>query len=185
MYVKLDENGIVLKYPYSKEDLKAENPSVSFPDTLTSKVLDPFNVKEVSITSRPLYNKASEKVVEDFPVEQLGGWFQQWKKVPLSAEEKESKKLEIEQEIQKQVQSQLDSFAQSRYYNNILSATSYINSTNPKFASEAQYALELRDNTWSALLTILNEVTQGTRDMPSSLGDIIDELPLMQWPDEV
>lgn len=90
------------------------------------------------------------------------------------------------QEIIKQytdaVQARLDSFARTRGYDSVLSCTSYANSTNPKFAAEAQYMIQARDNTWTTCYQILNEVMSGTREIPT-LDELMNELPPLAWPD--
>lgn len=49
------------------------------------------------------------------------------------------------------VERQLDEFARTRGYDNMLSACTYATSKNEKFAREGQYCVELRDATWGKL----------------------------------
>lgn len=79
-------------------------------------------------------------------------------------------------------QQRLDQFAQTRGYDNILSATTYASSPNPKFAQEGQYALQQRDATWTKLLEILAEVEANTRPKPQGYQDVETELPALAWP---
>lgn len=79
-------------------------------------------------------------------------------------------------------QLRLDTFAQTRHYDGILSACTYATSSVPKFAAEGQYCVNARDATWSALYAILAEVLGGTRAMPTSFADIADDLPTLTWP---
>ena len=58
----------------------------------------------------------------------------------------------------------------------------YATSTVPKFQQEGQYAVNARDNTWATLYTILGEVQQGTRPVPSGFADIEPLLPALVWP---
>lgn len=90
--------------------------------------------------------------------------------------------LEIQQEIIKAVQLRLDTFAQSRNYDSILSACTYSTSVIEKFSSEGQYAVNARDMTWAELYTILGEVQTGERPMPTGYADIESELPVLSWP---
>jgi hypothetical protein len=84
--------------------------------------------------------------------------------------------------VARAVQNRLDAFAQSRGYDGILSAATYATSSVPQFADEGQYAVQVRDATWSALYTILAEVQAGTRPLPAGYGDIDGELPALAWP---
>lgn len=81
-------------------------------------------------------------------------------------------------------QAALDAFAETRNYSGIMSACTYVSSTNPKFAAEGAYCVQLRDDTWAKLYTMLAEVQAGTRAIPSSFTDIAPELPVSSaaWP---
>ena len=91
--------------------------------------------------------------------------------------------LEIQQEIIKAVQLRLDTFAQSRNYDSILSASTYATSAILKFQTEGQAAVNARDSTWATLYTILAEVQGGTRPMPTGYVDIEPDLPQLTWPE--
>lgn len=80
------------------------------------------------------------------------------------------------------VQKRLDTFAHTRNYDNILSACTYATSTVPKFKTEGQYCVDLRDSTWSTLYTLLAEVEAGTKPMPATVEEVISLLPTMEWP---
>ena len=77
-----------------------------------------------------------------------------------------------------EVQFYLDSTAQERGYDGILSLCSYATSKNPKFGKEGQAGVEWRDAVWSKCYEILEEVQAGTRTAPT---DIISELPIFTW----
>lgn len=79
------------------------------------------------------------------------------------------------------VQQHLDTFAQTRNYDGILSVASYSTSTVPKFAAEGQYAAEARDATWAKCYEILAAVEAGSRPMPT-LDELLSELPKLVWP---
>lgn len=89
---------------------------------------------------------------------------------------------EMQAEIVEAVQRRLDSFAQTRNYDNILSACTYASSSVPRFASEGQAAVDARDATWATLYTLLGEVQAGTRPMPESFADVEPLLPVLEWP---
>lgn len=88
----------------------------------------------------------------------------------------------VEAQIVGAVQARLDSFAQTRNYDGILSACTYATSAVAKFRAEGQYCVDARDATWSAMYGILAAVQAGTRAMPSEFADIESSLPLLAWP---
>lgn len=88
---------------------------------------------------------------------------------------------QVEAEFVKVIQGQLDSFARTRNYDDILSACTYTSSSVPKFAAEAQYCVLARDQTWAAAYAILAQVTAGTRTMPT-VAAVLTELPTLVWP---
>jgi hypothetical protein len=84
--------------------------------------------------------------------------------------------LEIE------TQKRLDVFAQTRGYENINSATTYINSSVTKYKNEGTYAATARDSTWSALYQIIEDATDGKRKKIVAFSEIVSELPTLVWP---
>ena len=91
--------------------------------------------------------------------------------------------FDVQGEILKKTQERLDNFAKTRNYDNILSACTYAASTVPRFASDGQYCINLRDATWAILYSVLADVVSGARPMPNSFYDIETLLPLMEWPE--
>lgn len=96
------------------------------------------------------------------------------------AAESEVAKAKLQSAIVSQVQVRLDTFAQTRNYDSILSAATYAASSNEVFKAEGLKAVELRDATWSALYTILAAVEAGTR-VVESYADIEADLPVLSW----
>jgi hypothetical protein len=88
---------------------------------------------------------------------------------------------EIVAEFMAKVQSRLDAFARTRGYDGILSACTYATSTNPKFAVEGQYCVQVRDATWATCYQILNAVQSNQRPVPT-WEEVEAELPVLQWP---
>jgi hypothetical protein len=88
---------------------------------------------------------------------------------------------EIIAEFAAKVQARLDAFARTRGYDGILSACTYVASTNSKFAAEGQYCVQVRDATWAKCYEILNDVQSGQRPIPT-WEEFEAELPILQWP---
>ena len=101
---------------------------------------------------------------------------------PTEEEQKAAKQAEMTDAIQKA----LDDFAKTRNYDGILSACSYATSSNTKFAAEAAYCVQLRDETWAMGYDILAAILAGEREIPTA-EQLIAELPVgsAQWPDIV
>lgn len=87
----------------------------------------------------------------------------------------------LQKEIINRTQSRLDDFAKSRGYDSILSACTYVASLVPRFASDGNVAVRLRDATWAKLYEILGEVEANKRPIPSGFGDIEADLPALAW----
>jgi len=82
----LVENQTVKSYPYSLNQLKTDNPNVSFPSVVSEATLASFGVFTVTATNPPGFDP-SVNVVEDTPVFDKGVWTQVWKTQPATAEE--------------------------------------------------------------------------------------------------
>lgn len=108
----------------------------------------------------------------------------QWKAEKARLEEEASQPPtmeELQQAFTNAVQEHLDSFAQTRNYDGIMSAATYATSAVPKFRSEGQYAVEARDETWNAAFAIIDAVKAGKRETPET-EDALAELPVLRWP---
>jgi len=85
MFIKLKNNRIE-KYPYSKVDLKNDNPQVSFPATISKDFLEEYNVYEVVATDAPSITY-KQIIAEDTPINENGVWKQVWNVTDKSVEE--------------------------------------------------------------------------------------------------
>lgn len=79
MYAKVNGQQIAT-YPYSIEQLRAENPNTSFPVNMTDEVLAAYGVVRVVITGRPEVDAATQSVDETIPafIQTHNRWEQQW-----------------------------------------------------------------------------------------------------------
>lgn len=92
MYLKFN-NGVVEKYPYSINDLKADNPQVSFPSEISDELLAMFGVYPVEPTEKPTVGMELD-VVEQTPELLNGVWKQTWIISAISTEEHLARVLE-------------------------------------------------------------------------------------------
>lgn len=82
----------------------------------------------------------------------------------------------IQKRLTDVVQAQLDEKAQQYGYDNIFTACTYVNSTNNKFRSQALAFIDWRDRVWIHCYTVLDDVQQGNREVPTEQM-LINELP--------
>ena len=102
-----------------------------------------------------------------------------WTVVDIPAEELAARLLA---EVTEATQKRLDDFAQTKAYDSMLSACTYVTSSVARLKAEGQYCVDSRDSTWETLYTILGEVEAGISEMPESYADIEPELPVLEWP---
>ena len=76
MYIKLN-NGQVDSYPYSEEQLKIDNPQVSFPKIIPEQVLAEYNVYRVIRENQPAVSY-KQNLSEGTPINENGIWKQVW-----------------------------------------------------------------------------------------------------------
>jgi len=173
---------------HTENEIRALNPNTSFPVPFSP----PPVYSLVFPSPQPQYNPVTEVVIEGKPkLSSKGNYEQQFEVKPKYTTEEETqaaittdllaKSLVIQSGIVQQVQLRLDTFAQSRNYDSILSASTYATSAILKFAQEGQAAVNARDATWATLYTVLGEVQSGKRPMPGDYADIESELPLLSW----
>lgn len=81
------------------------------------------------------------------------------------------------------VQFYLDSTAQERGYDGIMSLATYKGSKVAKFAKEGAAGADWRDEVWSKCYEILDAVKAGTRTGMPTAEQLILELPVFTWGD--
>lgn len=87
MYAKIKDS-VVVKYPYTEQELFEDNPGVGFPPQLSAEVLEPFNTVIVVRTGVPEVDH-TQNVSEGAPVfvKARKRWEQAWVVTPATAEE--------------------------------------------------------------------------------------------------
>lgn len=183
MYARV-ENQTVVQYPYTVAQFRAAHPNTTFPPDISDEELASYGVVWVVLTGQPPYDTIMESVQETTPVfsTQRNRWEQVWAVVAASAEEVAARKQAVKDQITVDVQARLDTFAQSRGYDNIVSACSYATSQHPKYGVEGRYCVQAREDTWDALFAIEADVLAGNRPMPHGYDEIEAELPALVWP---
>ena len=80
------------------------------------------------------------------------------------------------------IQNLLDRTAQTRRYDSGTTISTYVNSTNPVWAAEAEAFVAWRDAVWAYAYAELEKVESELRPIPS-VEDFLAELPAISWPE--
>ena len=83
-----------------------------------------------------------------------------------------------------EIQAHIDAKAREKQYDRGATLASYVNSTVPEWAAEAQDFVAWRDQVWAYALAELDKVQSGGREQPS-VEDFLAELPAFEWPSEL
>ena len=76
MYLKLNKNGEIEKFPYSKTDLRSDYPNISFPVDISDDTAKDFNVFKVEVVGA-----FDEGLELGKPYKKSGVFFANWEKV--------------------------------------------------------------------------------------------------------
>ena len=79
------------------------------------------------------------------------------------------------------IQNLVDSTARERQFADGVSLASYVASTKPKWAAEAQAFVNWRDYVWTSAYTELEKVQSGQRTQPS-VEQFLSEIVRIAWP---
>ncbi|WP_293839865.1 hypothetical protein [uncultured Phascolarctobacterium sp.] len=93
-------------------------------------------------------------------------------------EQEQTEKLTAQ--FTKAVQKWMDAKAQERGYDNIISACTYVYSSDAVFAKEGAAAKEWRDKVWRYCYDVVAQVVSGSRSIPST-SELLAELPKLEW----
>lgn len=88
---------------------------------------------------------------------------------------------DIPSQVVPMVQLRLDSFARTAGFDNIFTACTYTNSSNPKRRARALYCETMRDTYWNMCEQIEAEVLAGIRPVPTE-AEVLALLPPLVWP---
>ena len=75
----------------------------------------------------------------------------------------------------------LDAAAQQRRYDDAVSISTYVSSTNQQWAAEASAFIAWRDAVWAYAYVELEKVMGGQRPQPT-VAEFLNELPALIWP---
>lgn len=197
MYAKVI-NGVIIKCPYSLDELYTDNPGVYFPSNLTDDILKKHNAVRVVITDIANYNRSTHTAEPDGCIynTEKSRWETNWKIRSLTVEEIQQKRKVTKDLIHNQTQARLDLFAQTRGYNDVNSLGKFQNITDleiasmpiqeqasvKKFRTECRYLAVMTARTWAVVIKIFDEIDAGQRSLFTQYADIERDLPVLQWP---
>ena len=182
-YILTNELKEPIKWPLTYSELKIEFPDVSLPLNVgNNEDLNFYILNKNEITT---YDKINYFPVDQTPVwDDTTGVFVQEQILELKSDEQKQKYIDyLINHFTATVQQHLDLFARTRNYDNIQSAVSYKGCGVQKFEVEADYCNRMRAQVWATLYTMLDEVLSGNREIPSSSTEVIDLLPVLEWPE--
>ena len=84
-------------------------------------------------------------------------------------------------DYERAIQAHIDATARQKKYENGFACSTYVNSTNPGWAAEAQAFVSWRDDVWVYAYGELDKVSQGLRRQPT-IEEFLTELPAINWP---
>lgn len=167
------------------DEIRAIHPTASIPENADISVLNYYPVVE---TQEPTYNAITHALgfkIVPVSVKGITEYHREWYVYELPAEQVEAntakQQEELIQSVKYMAQKRLDDFALTREYDDIKSACSYYGSPVVKYHNDAVDALALRSQTWDILDTLLADVENGVKPMPTSVEEVIALLPTLQW----
>lgn len=100
----------------------------------------------------------------------------------VTAEQKQQEQVAaVVAQYRAAIQAMIDRTASERQYDDGNSLASYVSSTVPDWAAEAQAFVIWRDQIWSYALGELEKVQTGQRSQPS-VQNFLAELQMFEWP---
>ncbi|MBM4179712.1 MAG: hypothetical protein FJ211_10360 [Ignavibacteria bacterium] len=88
MYLLTQDNAVI-KFPYTLEELRADNPLTSFPLDMSAEELAGWGVFAVEVFNPPSFSESTESIEAMEPTFADGKWVREWRVVPADAEEVE------------------------------------------------------------------------------------------------
>ena len=170
------------QYPMSETAIRAAFPNTSFP----AQFVPPPEYSVVFPAPAPSFDAITQGCREIAPVlTDKGRYEQAYEIFALDAEtiaaNQAAKVQTFIKTVEEATQKRLDTFAQTKGYDNIISACSYATSAS-KYGDEGRYCVSAREATWDALFQLMAEVQAGTKPMPGSVEEVMAILPVLEWP---
>ena len=96
MYVKIN-NDVVKQYPYTIDELRADNPNTSFPKEPSEEMLNSWDVYSVGFQAQPDYDSSTQRVEHSAQPELIDGeWIITKTVVDLTDEQIEANQVSLD-----------------------------------------------------------------------------------------
>ena len=182
MYAKI-ENGVVVKFPYTYADLKADNPGVSFPASMSVERMAEYGMVLVVVKGKPEHNPLTQVIEEVTPT--FNTTKNQWEQVfvvrSASLGEQQQATNALIASFDRGLTQHLDAVAQSRKYDNRITCALRAGYAGP-FQAEGQAFAAWMDQCNAFAYQHLLEVQAGTQPIPESVEAFVATLPAIVWP---
>jgi hypothetical protein len=167
--------------PVNEQQVRAALNNISLPPFVTINDIDQYGYGQIVIDPTRKADPGYKLVEAGYVLSSGVNYVMSYTQVIMTEQE-----MLADTDIQNSsivlTQQRLDAFAKTRGYDNIASACSYATSTVPKFKSDADYCIAVRDNTWTTLFTILNDIATGAPNVPTDVAEVLEQLPVLSWP---
>jgi len=186
-YAQLNEAGTEALQVTTHGDVEWDANNFCTAEALTKDgKAEQFRVVPLTVTEQPAFDAITQRCFRNGCEYVNGQWQYKWTIENLPANQVTANQAAADKALYDSIvsatQVRLDTFAQSRGYDSILSACTYASSSVTKFSTEGQYCVDARDSTWAKLIDILGEITAGTRPRPFGYESIESDLPPLVWP---
>lgn len=180
LYAKIVD-GAVAQYPFNANDVRRENPDVSFPEgPWPERLLQDYGCYPIQVVERPTCDPILQVVLEETP-EQVGGvWTQKWLVRDATPEEQQQATQTRIAEYERALDAHLDATAQTKRYDNRITCAVRAGYPGP-FQVEGQAFAQWMDQCNALGYQIMADVLAGTRPLPT-VEEFLGELPAMVWP---
>lgn len=84
MYIKVINE---IPISYSIEQLRYENPNISFPNNISNEILEKFDVYPYSVQEIPSINDKTQKIEEGDIIKENGNWIKSWNIIDKNEQE--------------------------------------------------------------------------------------------------
>lgn len=104
--IKITDQLAIAKYPYTLEELRADNPDVGFPDNLVGADLRPFGAAPVVPVVQPDFDPITQCITESDPTWVDGQWLQLWQVQDLPTDTVAAKQAAMAQQAREAAKAQ-------------------------------------------------------------------------------
>jgi hypothetical protein len=188
------------RYPVSQSQIRSENPQTSYPasfpvpdgyalvfpapaPTVPNPVIQIAREVTPVLTGKGNYEQTWEivDIFSDYTDEEGVVHTKAEQEAAAIAAASATKIATFIKSVEVATQTRLDDFAKTKGYDGIISACSYATSDS-KYGAEGRYCVSAREATWDALFQLMADVQAGTKPMPGSVEEVMETLPVLEWP---